>query len=69
MRTPAYGSTTNDRGYMLDGRQRRHHGLQAGQRAQDRKASGGAGRCGARLTLSIDPKLTKTSRLSDSTTA
>ena len=65
MRTPAYGSTTNDRGYMLDGRQRRHHGLQAGQRAQDRR-HGGAGRCGARLTLSIDPKLTKTSRLSDS---
>ena len=61
--TPAYGSTTNDRGYMSDGRPRRHHGLQARQRAMDRKASGGAARRGARLTVSIDPKLTLASKL------
>ena len=63
MHTPAYGSTTNDRGYMSDGRPRRHHGLQARQRAMDRKASGGAARRGARLTVSIDPKLTLASKL------
>ena len=63
MRTPAYGSTTNDRGYMSDGRPRRHHGLQARQRAMDRKASGGAARRGALLTVSIDPKLTTASKL------
>ena len=63
MRTPAYGSTTNDRGYMSDGRPRRHHGLQARQRAMDRKASGGAARRGALLTVSIDPKLTTATKL------
>ena len=35
----------------------------ARQRAMDRKASGGAARCGARLTVSIDPKLTTASKL------
>ena len=39
-------STSNDRGYMLDGRQQRHHGLRARQTAQDRTASQGAERRG-----------------------
>ena len=46
--------------------QQRRNGLQARQRARDRTASKGPVRRGAWLTLSIDPKLTKTSRLSDS---
>ena len=37
--------------------------MQARQRAMDRKASGGAARRGARLTVSIDPKSTTVSKL------
>ena len=39
--------------------------LATGQRARDRKVSGGAGMRGAQLTASIDPKLTKSSKPSE----
>ena len=48
--------------------QQRRNGLQARQTARDRTVSGGAAMRGARLTVSIGPKLTKSSKPPDSTT-